>query len=71
MSADEGHCDECGIDKVALGNVIHCAILSMRELMREISEPNCNIFTVLTKKDRIYYIIGMLIIAMLIRVCTT
>jgi len=60
-------CEACYIDTVHMGDIALCTWQSIRDLWIEISRSNFNIQTLMIN-DRIYYLLGLIIIAMSIRI---
>lgn len=64
---DRRDCSFCALDAVDLSRVPECALLSVTEAWKDIVEHRMDPIAALTLNDRIVYIIGILIVAMLLR----
>ena len=61
-------CESCYLDEVKITNIPKCIWESITEIIPDYLKGTEDIYSILTKKDRIYYIIGIVIIILVVRV---
>ena len=59
-------CPQCRLDKVDLQDILSCIVLSLRNIYIDIVDKRYDIATALTRDDRIFYVAGIFVLAVVI-----
>ena len=67
-----GDCDHCNLDRVQLTHVLPCMWRSLVGIYDDlVSHPKASVVDALTYNDRIFYVLGLLLIVMAVRLLTS
>ena len=66
MAADDDDCEHCNLDRVSWQDVMPCVYASFRGIWHDVchEQKDDHLVTVLTRDDRILYVIGVVIFAL-------
>ena len=65
---DDENCEHCNLDRITFDAVLPCAHLSIRNICTDIARGE-NIVTACLRDDRILYVLGIVIVAIMFRIC--
>lgn len=66
----EDNCDHCNLDRVRVGDVLSCTYLSFANFHTDLYRGT-NVFDALLRDDRILYFVGLLLVAVTLRMMMT